>query len=853
VTFTALWSAFAATPSQAAVPSDKSVIIVSGSPLSSITTSPPTLTPGFSQSTHDYIVRCQSGVNTINFTFTAASGTIQVEGQSGPTATVQRSLLESQPAVVQATDPSNPSGAPTQYWIRCLPHDFPLITVNKPGNPSPGWYLTSNLLGSSQAAPYAMILDNNGTPVWYAPTPGAAMNVELLPNNTLAWAPLSGPGVGADPNTAYSLYQLDTQTTQLQPTPIRPMDPHELLQLSNGNRMLIATPLKTGVTLPPSFSSANGTVVDCIVQEVDPNGNLVWSWDALNHVAPSENMIATLVNYNGQTAADVYHCNSIDIDPLASNPSSADVLLSVRNDDAVIRINRANTQIPDGKIIWKLGGSPSNQDGAQILSIQSDPETSIYGQHDARFQPSGHVSIYDDHTGHAGAARGMEYNINPTAGTATFVVQFLSPDRMNSGATGSFRRYNNGADNVIGWGFKGGFDMSEFDGSGTDLFDLTMDGNAYRFIKVPLSAIDVNLLRQVIPPPPLGWASWYQLGGGSASGKVALGTNGDGRLEGFIRGTDGAVQHIWQTSPGGGWSSWDSLNGSPAGDPQVATNPDGRLEAFVVGTDGKLYHSWQFAPSSGWTGWYPLEGSFNGRPAIVVNGDGRLEAVVRGTDNAIWHIWQTSPGGGWSQAYSLGGSTTNDATAATNTDGRLEVFARRADQAVWHSWQVAPGSGWSDWYSLGGTVSGTPAVAPNADGRLEVFALGADHALWHSWQTSPNGGWFSFVSFGGSFTADPTIARNADRRLETFVVDGTGQVEHNWQVSPGAGWVPFASLPGFVAGSPPGVGTNADGRLELFGRGTDNTVWHAWQTAPNAGAAALMRPLIGGAPVPPLP
>src|ERR1700682_798604 len=91
MTFVVLSSALAASPSLAATP--KSVAItVGGSPLASITSSPPALTPAFSQSVHDYIVRCQSGVNTITFTLTAASGTIQVNGQSGPTTPVTLSI-----------------------------------------------------------------------------------------------------------------------------------------------------------------------------------------------------------------------------------------------------------------------------------------------------------------------------------------------------------------------------------------------------------------------------------------------------------------------------------------------------------------------------------------------------------------------------------------------------------------------------------------------------------------------------------------------------------------------------------------------------------------------------------------
>src|ERR1700737_554194 len=127
MTVIALWSALAATPSRAAAPNTVS-ITVGGSPLSSITTSSPALAPAFSQSIHDYVVRCQSGENIVSFTLTAASGTIQVNGQSGPTATVTLSLRENQPVILEATDPSSPSGPPTHYWVRCLPHDFPLIT-----------------------------------------------------------------------------------------------------------------------------------------------------------------------------------------------------------------------------------------------------------------------------------------------------------------------------------------------------------------------------------------------------------------------------------------------------------------------------------------------------------------------------------------------------------------------------------------------------------------------------------------------------------------------------------------------------------------------------------------------------
>ena len=93
-----------------------------------------------------------------------------------------------------------------------------------------------------------MVLDGNGVPVWYQKLPvgsAAAMNVEPLTNDTIAWSPDAGPGFGAGDNiSAYSGFNLDTQTTIASlPAAVTPTDPHELTPLPNGDRMMISTPL----------------------------------------------------------------------------------------------------------------------------------------------------------------------------------------------------------------------------------------------------------------------------------------------------------------------------------------------------------------------------------------------------------------------------------------------------------------------------------------------------------------------------------------------------------------------------------------------------------------------------------
>ncbi len=93
--------------------------------------------------------------------------------------------------------------------------------------------------------------------------------------------------------------------------------------------------------------------------------------------------------------------------------------------------------------------------------------------------------------------------------------------------------------------------------------------------------------------------------------------NADGRLEVFVRGSDGALNHIWQTAPNNGWSDWETLGiphpdfrsqdgqfsyGTLTTTPSVNLSADGRLEVFAVGRrdiyHADLVHIWQPAPNS---------------------------------------------------------------------------------------------------------------------------------------------------------------------------------------------------------------------------------------------------------------
>ena len=237
-----------------------------------------------------------------------------------------------------------------------------------------------------------MILDGNGTPVWYKRPSGSALNVTPLGHNTVAFMPTFAVAFGTDINGAYDVDNLETQqTTHVQAVGV-PTDLHEFRRLPNGDTLLLSYPLKrhvdlTGLQATPTPGN-DETIADCEIQEVTPQGNAVFTWKASDHIDPvTETTFGNATNMGGENVYDVFHCNSIDAN------AAGDILVSARHLNAVFQIRPS-----DGKIVWKMGGKPVNKDGAQIITITNYSGTSTGLQHDARYMPGNHVSLFDDQT-----------------------------------------------------------------------------------------------------------------------------------------------------------------------------------------------------------------------------------------------------------------------------------------------------------------------------------------------------------------------------------------------------------------------------------------------------------------------
>jgi hypothetical protein len=457
-------------------------------PLASLAIDGLTMSPAFSPAIHDYAVRCAAGGSTVTVRATTEPGATAQIVQPVAASLAQPSLLhlvENQALVVEVRDAG---GQSDEYWVRCLPHDFPAITAKRYTDVGPSYYLLGNsLLGSGEAG-YAIVLDENGTPIWYAATTAGAGYTSFVSKNTIAFNAVNGARFGTDPSGHFRVAHLDTGETFSIQTVGSVTDDHEFLPLPNGNFMLLSYPVTGGVDLS-SRQIATTNIVDCNIQEVTPQGALVWSWLGSEHFdAVTESTDLEPGTVNGVSIVDPFHCNSLEQMP------GGDVLLSARQMDAVVLVSRAT-----GKVVWKLGGVPSNKDGAQILQLQSDPETSFYQQHDARLLANGDITLFDDHTTQTGYARGMEIALDTTSKTAAVTWQYQGPS--TSQAMGSFRRYADGS-SVVGWGLVGGQGpstaLSEVDASGKRRFDVLFDlgDSSYRALRVGTGDLDRDVLRR---------------------------------------------------------------------------------------------------------------------------------------------------------------------------------------------------------------------------------------------------------------------------------------------------------------------------------------------------------------------
>ncbi len=215
---------------------------------------------------------------------------------------------------------------------------------------------------------------------------------------------------------------------------------------------------------------SDGVITDSVIQEIDVKTGLVmWEWHALGHIPIAESHNAP-PKYHYPW--DFVHINSISPGLEGTQGGGADqpgnVLLSSRNTWTLYDVD-----VRSGAIRWRLGGERS--------SFKLGPGTHTYWQHDAEWQPSGLISVFDNGSDppKEKQSRGLLLDPNPQTRTATLVKQFTNPSKTLLASSQGDTLSLPGGDWLMGYGGLPNF--TEYDSSGHVLLDGTLGKNVQDF------------------------------------------------------------------------------------------------------------------------------------------------------------------------------------------------------------------------------------------------------------------------------------------------------------------------------------------------------------------------------------
>jgi hypothetical protein len=366
--------------------------------------------------------------------------------------------------------PPPPRQSEFQHFLTRPDLKPPTVTVAaNSGLQSPQDMFLAPYAGPGQYGP--MILDAGGGLVWFKPLPDGARAADLRVQEyngqpVLTWwqdPVLSGGRRDAGvviAGRSYNQLAVVRAGNGYQP------DLHAF-QITPQDTALFTVYDAVRCNLSAYGGPADGAVADTLFQEIDLKTGLVrFEWHALDHVALGDSYQPLGSGGDATSPWDYFHINAI-------SQQGEEDLVDSRNTWAAYEVH-ART----GQIVWRLGGKRS--------SFAMGPGASPAWQHDARLDPGGTISFFDN-----GAtpkvhsqSRVIVLALNLQNMTATLVSSFVHPTPLVAASQGDFQPLA-GGNWSVGWGQEPYF--SEFSSSGQLLFDAHLPPayQSYTVLKFP--------------------------------------------------------------------------------------------------------------------------------------------------------------------------------------------------------------------------------------------------------------------------------------------------------------------------------------------------------------------------------
>lgn len=352
-----------------------------------------------------------------------------------------------------------------------------------------------SLSGSEQYGP--LIVDRNGTPVWFRPLP-KPLEVTNFTASTYRGEPVlvwwegkiaqSGYGQGE----AVLVDRSYREVARVRAAGGRSMDLHALTLTPQGTALFTCYPQTVPMDLTSLGFPVNSQVLESIIQEVDvASGRLLFEWRSLQHIP-----VTASQEPHGEPY-DYLHINSIEQLP------DGNLLVSGRHTWSIYKLERGT-----GRVMWTLGGKRSD--------FHMGPGAQFSWQHDARQVSQDMLTVFDNGTNGPidteRQARGLVLDVDESRRTVTVGKAYTTPSRLLPGAMGSVQILPSG-EVLVGWGVASY--TSEFRADGSRLVDFALPEGmySYRGLRLPWRATPdhepaVASARDQQRGTPILYASW---------------------------------------------------------------------------------------------------------------------------------------------------------------------------------------------------------------------------------------------------------------------------------------------------------------------------------------------------------
>lgn len=305
-----------------------------------------------------------------------------------------------------------------------------------------------------------------------------------------------------------------------------------------------------------------------------------------------------------------------------------------------------------------------------------------------------------------------------------------------------------------------------------------------------------------------GWAGWFQVMGGVASGggagsPVTAIHRYAGHIDLFAVGADNRVWSAWWNAANG-WHLWfriGTLQCRPGSVVTALCRYNDHIDLFTTAADGRIMSTW-WDVRTGWAAWFQVQGGV-AAPGAPVTAVARypfhLDLFTVGTDHRVWSAWWDERSGwhGWFPIGALQCRADATVTVVSRFPDQLDLFTTAADGRIMSTWWNAR-TGWGHWFQVSGGVAspGSPVTAlARYSGHLDLFVIGTNNRVYSTWWHEDQGwaGWFDVAGGVGKPGGQVAAISRVTEHLDLFTVGTDGLVYSTWwdAATGWAGWFPL--------------------------------------------------------------